>query len=169
MSAVPRGRGVGRAPTPAAPGGFASPRRLEPPAGHRVEASYVAPVRSALLRSAPRKLRAGAPARRIAASVLRLGSERGQPDTGAVPEGSVDGELLGGPEGDPGRRSTWAEREQRGCGVGYGTRGGTSRGEGAGSRYLKVICRQPGCGYQVRVTRKWLALCAPRCPAHRSR
>ena len=48
--------------------------------------------------------------------------------------------------------------------AGHGTRGGTSRGEGAGSRYLKVICRQPGCGYQVRVTRKWLALGAPRCP-----
>ena len=53
---------------------------------------------------------------------------------------------------------------RRGCGAGHGTRGGTSRGEGAGSRYLKVICRQPGCGYQVRVTRKWLALGAPRCP-----
>ena len=38
-----------------------------------------------------------------------------------------------------------------------------SRGEGAGSRYLKVVCQVPGCGYQVRVTRKWLALGAPRC------
>ena len=41
---------------------------------------------------------------------------------------------------------------RRPCGVGYG------------SRYLKVICQHPGCGYQVRVTRKWLALGAPRCP-----
>ena len=55
----------------------------------------------------------------------------------------------------------WHRRQ---CGVGYGTRGGTSRGEGAGSRYLKVSCQYPGCGYQVRVTRKWLALGAPRCP-----
>ena len=54
---------------------------------------------------------------------------------------------------------------RRPCGVGYGTRGGTSRGEGSGSRYLKVICPHPGCGYQVRVTRKWLALGAPLCPA----
>ena len=41
---------------------------------------------------------------------------------------------------------------RRRCGVGYG-----SRGEGAGSRYLKVTCQHPGCGYQVRLTRKWLA------------
>ena len=27
----------------------------------------------------------------------------------------------------------------------------------AGSRYLKVTCQHPGCGYQVRLTRKWLA------------
>ena len=53
------------------------------------------------------------------------------------------------------------------CSAGYGTRGGTSRGEGAGSRYLKVVCRYPGCGYQVRVTRKWLELGAPRCPVAR--
>ena len=53
---------------------------------------------------------------------------------------------------------------RRGCGAGYGTRGGTSRGEGAGSRYLRVVCQEPGCGYQVRVTRKWLRLGAPRCP-----
>lgn len=53
---------------------------------------------------------------------------------------------------------------RRPCGAGYGARGGTSRGEGSGSRYLKVVCRQPGCGYQVRVTRKWLELGTPRCP-----
>ena len=53
---------------------------------------------------------------------------------------------------------------RQGCGVGAGTRGGTSRGEGSGSRYLKVVCQHPGCGYQVRVTRKWLALGTPQCP-----
>ena len=53
---------------------------------------------------------------------------------------------------------------RRPCGAGYGTRGGTSRGEGSGSRYLKVVCQVPGCGYQVRITGKWLALGAPRCP-----
>ena len=53
---------------------------------------------------------------------------------------------------------------RQGCGAGYGTRGGTSRGEGSGSRYLKVVCQHPGCGYQVRVTRKWLALGTPQCP-----
>ena len=38
------------------------------------------------------------------------------------------------------------------------------RGAGAGSRYLKVTCQHPGCGYQVRLTRKWLALGTPRWP-----
>ena len=57
----------------------------------------------------------------------------------------------------------WEDWHRRPCGAGYGTRGGVSRGEGSGSRYLKVVCEVPGCGYQVRVTRKWLALGAPRC------
>ena len=55
----------------------------------------------------------------------------------------------------------WSRRP---CDAGYGSRGGSSRGEGSGSRYLKVTCQHPGCGYQVRVTRKWLALGAPQCP-----
>ena len=54
--------------------------------------------------------------------------------------------------------------QRRPCGAGYGSRGGSSRGEGSGSRYLKATCQYPGCGYQVRVTRKWLALGAPWCP-----
>ena len=58
----------------------------------------------------------------------------------------------------------WEDWHRRPCGAGYGTRGGVSRGEGSGSRYLKVVCQVPGCGYQVRVTRKWLAVGAPRCP-----
>lgn len=53
---------------------------------------------------------------------------------------------------------------RRPCGAGYGSRGGTSRGQGSGSRYLKVVCPLPGCGYQVRVTSKWLALGTPQCP-----
>ena len=31
------------------------------------------------------------------------------------------------------------------------------RGAGSGSRYLKAVCQVAGCGYQVRVTRRWLA------------
>ena len=58
----------------------------------------------------------------------------------------------------------FSDWHRRGCSAGYGTRGGRSRGEGAGSRYLKVMCGHPGCGYQVRVTRKWLEMGAPRCP-----
>lgn len=54
--------------------------------------------------------------------------------------------------------------QRRPCGAGHGSRGGTSRGEGSGSRYLKATCQHPDCGYQVRVTRKWLALGAPWCP-----
>ena len=27
-----------------------------------------------------------------------------------------------------------------------------------------MMCQHPGCGYQVRITRKWLAQGAPRCP-----
>jgi hypothetical protein len=42
----------------------------------------------------------------------------------------------------------------RPCSAGYGTRGGTSRGVGSGSRLLKVTCLQ--CGYVARVTRTWI-------------
>ena len=38
---------------------------------------------------------------------------------------------------------------------GFAERGnGIGRDEGYVSRYLKVVCQVPGCGYQVRVTRK---------------
>ena len=42
----------------------------------------------------------------------------------------------------------------KGCTAGTGTRGGSSRGKGSGSRLLKVECET--CGYIARVTRKWL-------------
>ena len=57
----------------------------------------------------------------------------------------------------------FADWHRRGCSAGYGSRGGSSRGQGSGSRYRKVVCPVPGCGYQVRVTRKWLALGTPLC------
>lgn len=49
----------------------------------------------------------------------------------------------------------------RPCAAGYGTRGGTSRGTGSGSRLLKATCST--CGYVVRVTRTWLEKGAPYC------
>ena len=50
----------------------------------------------------------------------------------------------------------------RPCSAGQGTRGGTSRGKGSGSRLLKVQCGE--CGYLMRITRKWLDLAVPDCP-----
>ena len=52
-------------------------------------------------------------------------------------------------------------RRPGGCTAGTGTRGGTSRGAGSGSRLIKVTC--PECGYNVRVTRVWLSKGAPFC------
>lgn len=50
----------------------------------------------------------------------------------------------------------------RPCSAGIGTRGGTSRGVGSGSRMLKVQCET--CGYTARTTRTWLvAMGAPHC------
>lgn len=54
--------------------------------------------------------------------------------------------------------------QRKPCNRGDGVRGGTNRGPGSGSRYLRVVCPLPGCGYQVRMTRRWLKLGAPRCP-----
>lgn len=51
------------------------------------------------------------------------------------------------------------------CTMGYGTRGGKSRGVGSGSRMLKVVCVGGTCGgYTARVARSWLDLGAPVCP-----
>jgi len=50
----------------------------------------------------------------------------------------------------------------RPCSAGIGSRGGTSRGPGSGSRLVKVTC--PDCGYIARTTRKWLdEVGPPRC------
>ena len=65
---------------------------------------------------------------------------------------------------EPAPAEYWYDWQRRPCGAGYGSRGGSSRGEGSGSRYLKATCQHPGCGYQVRMTRKWLALGTPWCP-----
>ena len=48
------------------------------------------------------------------------------------------------------------------CGAGVGTRGGTSRGVGSGSRLIKCSCGR--CGYTVRTTQKWLDIAYPNCP-----
>ena len=64
---------------------------------------------------------------------------------------------------EPAPADFYEEWDRQPCAAGYGARGGRSRGAGSGSRYLKVVCQVPGCGYQVRVTRKWLARGAPRC------
>ena len=49
----------------------------------------------------------------------------------------------------------------RPCSQGIGTRGGTSRGTGSGSRMLKAVC--PNCGYTIRLTRKWALRGLPTC------
>lgn len=58
------------------------------------------------------------------------------------------------------------------CTMGWGTRGGKSRGVGSGSRMLKVVCPEGGCSggttaYIARVAASWLETPgAPLCPAH---
>ena len=54
---------------------------------------------------------------------------------------------------EPAPADFYEDWDRRPCAAGYGVRGGTSRGAGSGSRYLKVVCQVPGCGYQVRVAR----------------
>lgn len=48
------------------------------------------------------------------------------------------------------------------CGAGVGTRGGTSRDAGSGSRLIKCQCGR--CGYTVRTTAKWIEVGHPICP-----
>lgn len=48
------------------------------------------------------------------------------------------------------------------CSAGVGTRGGTSRGVGSGSRLIKCQCEK--CGYTVRTTQKWIGIGLPICP-----
>ena len=56
-------------------------------------------------------------------------------------------------------------RRVGGCSQGIGTRGGTSRGVGSGSRMKKVACGHEGCGYNLRMTRTWIdAMGTPICP-----
>lgn len=56
------------------------------------------------------------------------------------------------------------------CTMGYGTRGGKSRGVGSGSRMLKVACPEGNCNdgraYVARVAQGWLEVGAPKCPVH---
>ena len=107
---------------------------------------------------------------RFAARQVGLLKPRAWPDAGELDDwGAIAPGIRGRLQAieEPTERAPaefWEEWQRRPCGAGYGTRGGVSRGEGSGSRYLKVVCEVPGCGYQVRVTRKWLAVGAPRCP-----
>ena len=101
---------------------------------------------------------------RYAASQVGLLRPRACPDTGELADWSaispaIRPALQAIPE--PTERPPaeyFADWHRRGCGAGSGSRGGTSRGEGSGSRSLKAVCLRPGCGYQVRITRRWLAL-----------
>ena len=106
---------------------------------------------------------------RYAARQVGLLNPQAWPDPGELADWgaislAISGALQKIPEPTERAPAEFYDWHRRPCGAGYGSRGGTSRGEGAGSRYLKVVCRVPGCGYQVRVTRRWLELGAPRCP-----
>ena len=106
---------------------------------------------------------------RYAARQVGLSKPRARPDAGELgdwgaiaPALRVKLQAIPEPT-EPARADFTEEWDRLPCGMGYGSRGGTSRGAGSGSRYLKAVCQVPGCGYQVRVTRKWLARGAPRC------
>lgn len=49
----------------------------------------------------------------------------------------------------------------RPCAAAVGTRGGSSRGPGSGSRLIKAMC--PDCAYSIWTTQKWLNLGTPVC------
>ena len=106
---------------------------------------------------------------RYAARQVGLSKPRARPDAGELADwGAITPalcvKLQAIPEPtEPAPADFYEEWDRRPCAAGYGARGGRSRGTGSGSRYLKVVCQVPGCGYQVRVTRKWLARGAPRC------
>lgn len=74
-----------------------------------------------------------------------------------------DGNPIAGPLGGSLLFYGLPTRAPKPCPLGYGTRGGKSRGVGSGSRSVKTSC--PQCGYVARVTRKWLDLYGPpTCP-----
>ena len=107
---------------------------------------------------------------RHAARQIGLVRPRAMPDAGELADWqAISPALLPAlqaipPPTEPAPAEFFEDRHRLPCGAGYGTRGGTSRGKGSGSRYLKVVCRHPGCGYQVRVTSRWLAIGTPHCP-----
>ena len=106
---------------------------------------------------------------RYAARQVGLLNPRARPEAGELADwGAIEPALRAKlqviPEPtEPAPADFYEDWDRQPCAAGYGARGGRSRGAGSGSRYLKVVCQVPGCGYQVRVTRKWLALGAPRC------
>lgn len=63
------------------------------------------------------------------------------PGEGSVVQ-SIMGPGLGGLLG-----GAWSTMKLKPCGAGFGTRGGTSRGKGSGSRMVKYVC---GCGQIIR-------------------
>ena len=107
---------------------------------------------------------------RHAARQVGLVRPRATPDVGELADWNAISPALCAvlqaipPPTEPAPAEFFEDRHRLPCGAGYGTRGGTSRGKGSGSRYLKVVCRHPGCGYQVRITNRWLAIGTPQCP-----
>lgn len=73
-----------------------------------------------------------------------------KPDDG-MPVNTINGGLPG----------NYTIKRTRGCSQGIGTKGGTSRGTGSGSRMKKVVCGHEGCGYTLRMTRTWIGKMGP--------
>ena len=97
----------------------------------------------------------GSKAWRHAACQVGLVRPRATPDTGELADwAAISPALCPALQAipvptEPAPAEYWYDWQRRPCGAGYG------------SRYLKASCQHPSCGYQVRVTRKWLALGAP--------